>query len=91
MKIELVSYRESWPADFERIKARLQELVGSLKPRFEHIGSTSVSGLCAKPIIDVMAGLHDEADLDKTVRLLQNSEFIYMPVYRFSERESPFL
>ena len=48
-------YNEEWAADFQAIKAELNVALGNLALRIEHIGSTSVIGLSAKPIIDPLA------------------------------------
>jgi GrpB-like predicted nucleotidyltransferase (UPF0157 family)/N-acetylglutamate synthase-like GNAT family acetyltransferase len=56
--IQVVPYDESWPARFSEERATLQTI---LKPwlvgTIEHIGSTAVPGLAAKPVIDIMAGV----------------------------------
>lgn len=52
--IELVEYDAAWPARFAAWQARLEATLGPVATRIEHIGSTSVPGLCAKPIVDVM-------------------------------------
>jgi len=56
--VEIVAYDASWPAQFEAERARL---AGALAPwlagPIEHIGSTAVSGLPAKPVIDIMAAV----------------------------------
>lgn len=66
--VEVVSYRNEWPSQYEKEAALLhQELPFSLV--LEHIGSTAVPGLCAKPIIDIL-GLVDKIDsLDKQTAL----------------------
>jgi GrpB-like predicted nucleotidyltransferase (UPF0157 family) len=46
-------YEPTWPAEFEDIKSSLQEVLGSLALRIDHIGSTSVPGLGAKDVIDI--------------------------------------
>lgn len=52
--IEVTSYDAAWPATFERIAGELRAaLVGLPHAEVEHVGSTSVPGLAAKPIIDV--------------------------------------
>ena len=50
-----VPYDPSWPAEFQRIRDYLLEQIGDLVIDIDHVGSTSVPGLCAKPIIDVDA------------------------------------
>jgi GrpB-like predicted nucleotidyltransferase (UPF0157 family) len=52
--IVLVDYDPRWPALFERERARVATALTSLAPAIEHIGSTAVPGLCAKPIIDML-------------------------------------
>jgi len=51
--IEVVPYDEAWPRQFEEIRARLLPAVGHLCLGIEHVGSTSVPGLDAKPILDI--------------------------------------
>lgn len=54
MAVEVVPYRAEWAAEFERLAARLRAaLVAVPDARIEHVGSTSVPGLAAKPILDV--------------------------------------
>jgi GrpB-like predicted nucleotidyltransferase (UPF0157 family) len=52
--IHVVPYSDLWPREFERVAAVLRAaLVGTPGARVEHVGSTSVPGLAAKPIIDI--------------------------------------
>ena len=46
-------YRTDWPACFEAIRAQLAATLGSLALSIEHVGSTAVPGLAAKPVIDI--------------------------------------
>lgn len=48
-----------WPAEFAREALRLREGLGHTVLAIEHIGSTAVAGLAAKPIVDVMVGVPD--------------------------------
>ncbi|MFI5915134.1 GrpB family protein [Dactylosporangium sp. NPDC051541] len=58
--IVIVAYDEQWPARFERERRRVEAaLHGHLVGRVEHIGSTAIPGLPAKPIIDMMATIAD--------------------------------
>jgi GrpB-like predicted nucleotidyltransferase (UPF0157 family) len=60
MAIEIARYDPAWPEQFRAEAARLTELLGPwLATRVEHIGSTSVPGLAAKPSLDMMAGVHN--------------------------------
>ena len=67
MKIKFEKYNPNWANDFEKIKSELSELIGFINPKTEHIGSTSVKGLSAKPIIDILIGVNNESDLEKTI------------------------
>jgi GrpB-like predicted nucleotidyltransferase (UPF0157 family) len=51
--IIISKYNLKWPEEFESIKSTLQEILGDLALRIDHIGSTSVPGLGAKDIIDI--------------------------------------
>ncbi|MEU6298710.1 GrpB family protein [Streptomyces erythrochromogenes] len=55
--IEIVEYRDSWPADFSELGARLRAGLGDAALRIDHIGSTAVPGLRAKPVIDVQVSV----------------------------------
>ncbi len=59
--IEIVPYRQSWPAEFAAIAAELREAAGKDILAIHHIGSTSVPGLAAKDIIDVQVTVADIA------------------------------
>jgi GrpB-like predicted nucleotidyltransferase (UPF0157 family) len=55
--VHIVSYDDQWPKLFEQEKERLKHTLNKQCLEFEHIGSTSVVGLSAKPIIDIMIGV----------------------------------
>ena len=49
----LVDYDDRWPGMFEHEAALIQDVLGNLVVRIDHVGSTSVPGLAAKPVIDI--------------------------------------
>lgn len=51
--VTVVPYDEQWPQAFDKIKAELIQALANLITRVEHVGSTSVAGLWAKPVIDI--------------------------------------
>ena len=53
MAIVVDAYHPLWPQEFETIRQPLQEILGRLALRIDHIGSTSVPGLGAKDVIDI--------------------------------------
>jgi GrpB-like predicted nucleotidyltransferase (UPF0157 family) len=52
----------SWPGMFEQESERIRSILGDRARLLEHVGSTSVPGLSAKPIIDIALGVEDSAD-----------------------------
>ena len=60
--IQLSDYRAEWPALFVREAARVRATLGARVLMLEHVGSTSVPGLAAKPIIDMILAVADSAD-----------------------------
>jgi GrpB-like predicted nucleotidyltransferase (UPF0157 family) len=57
--VEVVAYDPAWPARFETERAVLLAAVPGLFASIEHVGSTSVPGLLAKPTIDILAVVDD--------------------------------
>jgi len=60
--VDLAEYDPAWPGLFEREASRIRSLLGERVLLLEHVGSTSVPGLAAKPIIDILLGVADPAD-----------------------------
>jgi GrpB-like predicted nucleotidyltransferase (UPF0157 family) len=60
--VRLAEYDPGWPALYEREAARIRSVLGERVLRLEHVGSTSVPGLAAKPIIDILLVVADPAD-----------------------------
>lgn len=60
--IQLAAYDPDWPRQYEREATRIRSLLGERVLLLEHVGSTSVPGLAAKPIIDILLGVADSAD-----------------------------
>jgi GrpB-like predicted nucleotidyltransferase (UPF0157 family) len=60
--INLAEYDPGWPALFTREASRIRTILGVGAVLVEHVGSTSVPGLAAKPIIDIVLAVPDSAD-----------------------------
>lgn len=58
-------YDSRWPAEFNRERFALADVLGGVVERIEHVGSTAVAGLAAKPLIDIALGFSDDALLDE--------------------------
>lgn len=59
--VTLLEYDPSWPTLFEREAARIRTVLGDQVRLLEHVGSTSVPGLAAKPIIDIVLVVPDSS------------------------------
>jgi GrpB-like predicted nucleotidyltransferase (UPF0157 family) len=60
----IAQYDPRWPAMFEAERSRILAACEGVADVVHHIGSTSVPGLAAKPVIDILIGVHDPALLD---------------------------
>src|SRR6266581_6006754 len=69
--ITLIEYDHAWPENFAREAKRIKAALGERALMVEHIGSTSVPGLVAKPIIDILLVVADSADEPSYVPALE--------------------
>jgi GrpB-like predicted nucleotidyltransferase (UPF0157 family) len=86
MQITIAEYSFAWRQMFTEEKMRLQQIL-PISAVVEHIGSTSVPGLAAKPIIDIMVGLTDFTKADPLVLRVQSLGYEYVSQF---EVEMPF-
>lgn len=70
-KIEVLDYDPNWTIKFNVEKALLNQAIGSVALKIEHIGSTSVTGLAAKPIIDILIEVSSLESLDDSSEKLE--------------------
>jgi GrpB-like predicted nucleotidyltransferase (UPF0157 family) len=63
-------YDPQWPVLFEELRVKFSDLLGDMVSAIEHVGSTSVPGLAAKPIIDLDVLLASASYLPETIRRL---------------------
>ena len=68
--VEIHPYDPAWPALYERLAADLRDALGPAVLALDHVGSTSVPGLAAKPVIDIDLTVADNDDEDAYVPLL---------------------
>jgi GrpB-like predicted nucleotidyltransferase (UPF0157 family) len=73
--IVVVAPDPAWPAVFDRVRARIAAALGPTALEIEHVGSTSVPGLCAKPVIDVDLTVPDSSDERAFVPALEAAGF----------------
>jgi GrpB-like predicted nucleotidyltransferase (UPF0157 family) len=76
--VELVEYDAAWAELFERERAALTPVFDGRAVGIEHIGSTSVPGLCAKPIVDVLVGLRELGLTDEQIEGMARLGYDYL-------------
>jgi GrpB-like predicted nucleotidyltransferase (UPF0157 family) len=75
--VYLVSYDPRWPSLFTLERSRVEAVLGSRAQAIEHVGSTAVPGLDAKPVIDLMVGVRDIRRADHCIRPLEGIGYSY--------------
>ena len=74
-KIKIVKYNNDWHSKFLEHKNKIQNCLGDIVIGIEHIGSTSVPNLSAKPIIDILLIVNDSANEDKYLKKMEDAEY----------------
>jgi GrpB-like predicted nucleotidyltransferase (UPF0157 family) len=74
--VTLVEYDPAWPGSFAREEKRIRAALGQRALMVEHVGSTSVPGLVAKPIIDILLAVANSADEASYVPLLERTGYV---------------
>jgi len=75
-KIIVVPYDDRWPEMFEAESLLIKTLLGGMVKDVHHIGSTSVPGLSAKPVIDILLEVSDLKELDKYHSAMAHAGYI---------------
>ena len=83
----VVPYDPKWKDDFEEIKKDLAAAIGDLNVCIEHVGSTSVEGLAAKPIIDIDVLLPDVSDFSAVAERLASIGYYHVGDQGVLDRE----
>ena len=87
-KVVVLPYDRTWEFAFEQIKREIEGAIGDLIIGIEHVGSTSVEGLSAKPIIDIDVIIKDYSILDAVVSKLEAIGYIHEGNLGIKEREA---
>ncbi len=74
-RLALTPYRHSWPAEYQRIAGRVRRAMGKHARRVDHVGSTSVPGMPAEDVIDVLVTVADLSDADAAQEPLEAAGF----------------
>lgn len=85
--VKVVAYDFSWPNEFEKERQQLIETFGEKILAIEHIGSTSIPGLAAKPIIDMTAAVNSFDELPLFINELQKLGYEYIAERMFNNRK----
>jgi GrpB-like predicted nucleotidyltransferase (UPF0157 family) len=75
--VKLLPHDEEWHQLFAEEKARIQDAIGAFIVGNEHVGSTSVCGIAAKPILDIAIAITGKASGEKCVAPLENLGYVY--------------
>jgi len=78
-ELVLSEYQDTWPRQFLLVAEQLRSTVPAQGAILEHIGSTSVPGLCSKPVLDVMLGVASLGEVEATIPALAAIGFVYRP------------
>lgn len=86
--IEVLPYDPTWPLRYEDARREIMDAIGSFILRIEHIGSTAVPGLAAKPVIDILVGVRSLQEAAAFLPPLYPLGFAYLPEHEdvFPER-----
>ena len=87
-KVVVLPYDGAWRLDFEEIKRDIEGAIGDLMIGIEHVGSTSVEGMSAKPIIDIDVIIQDYTAFDAVVRRLEAIGYVHEGNLGIKDREA---
>jgi GrpB-like predicted nucleotidyltransferase (UPF0157 family) len=87
-KVVVVDYNEDWPKHFSQISQKITETIGSLILGIEHVGSTSVPDLMAKPIIDIDIVIESWGNLAEVISGLASIGYIHQGNLGIKDREA---
>ena len=76
-RVRVLPYDLKWKWEFEKIKAELEAAIGEYAVAIEHVGSTAVEGLSAKPCIDIDVVIEDYSVLDRVVDGLRSIGYVH--------------
>ena len=88
VKVTVLPYNEGWRSDFEKIKNELENAIGDMVIAIEHVGSTSVQGMSAKPCIDIDVVIKDYSVFDIIVGKLADIGYIHEGDLGIKDREA---
>ena len=87
-RVTVLPYDSAWETDFLKIKKEIEAAVGDTVVGIEHVGSTSVHGMSAKPCIDIDVIIEDYSLFDEVVRRLNAIGYIHEGDLGIKDREA---
>ena len=87
-RVTVLPYDREWKCDFERIKNDIERVIGHLIIGIEHVGSTSVEGMSAKPCIDIDVIIKDYSVFDDLVSALSSIGYFHEGDLGIKDREA---
>jgi GrpB-like predicted nucleotidyltransferase (UPF0157 family) len=87
-RLVVVDADPAWPQQFEEIATYLRPFLGGSVLRIEHVGSTAVPGLAAKPIIDIDVVVADESQVQGVLQRIESAGYRWVGDLTVSGREA---
>ena len=87
-KVVVLPYDNSWKTDFEKIKYEIENAIGDVIIGIEHVGSTAVEGMSAKPCIDIDVIIRDYSVFDDIAKKLETIGYIHEGDLGIKDREA---
>lgn len=86
--IVVVDYDPGWPEAFERVRSRVWPAVSDIASSIEHVGSTAVPGLAAKPVIDVSVVVPSTTEVPLAIERLARLGYVHRGDFGIEGREA---
>lgn len=86
--VVVLPYDAKWKSDFENIRQEIENAIGDLIVGVEHVGSTSVDGLSAKPCIDIDVVIEDYSVFDDVIDKLESIGYTHEGNLGIEDREA---
>src|SRR5688572_30017060 len=87
-RVQVVEYDAEWPAIFERVRAYVWPAVSGIALSVEHVGSTAVQGLSAKPVIDACIVVALREDVPACIERLAGIGYVHRGNLDVPDREA---
>ncbi len=85
-EIKIEDYNRDWVSEFEQEKTRIMTVLQGHRLYVEHIGSTAVKGLAAKPVLDIMAGVRHLDEVETFIQPLRSIGYEFVAHKEFPKR-----